>query len=118
MAVTALFASITTEHFNLPEQSPLQPLKMEYSALAASRVTVVPASNWPEQLVLHAIAVGVLVAEPLPVPAAVKVTPSHRPCEETISSSEDPPLFKTMLYLITLKTINVKPCADDLQGET
>jgi hypothetical protein len=58
----------------VPEQSPLQPAKLEPPVGVAVSVTLVGAVNAAEQLAPQLIAAGALVTVPLPAPALVTVS--------------------------------------------
>jgi hypothetical protein len=58
----------------VPEQAPLQPVKVEPDAAVAVNVTVVPALNVAEQVVPQLIPAGELVTEPEPEPVLVTVS--------------------------------------------
>ena len=60
----------------VPEQAPLQPLKIEPDAGVAARLTLVPEANVAEHVAPQLMPAGALVTDPLPVPARemVKVT--------------------------------------------
>jgi hypothetical protein len=64
VAVTDFEASMVTEQEPLPEQAPLQPVKMEPAAACAVRVTRVPSENPNTHLPGQLMPAGLLVTEP------------------------------------------------------
>lgn len=73
VAVTLRARLIETVQVPVPEQAPLQPVKLDPVDAAAVSVTVVPAAKVPLQLLLHAMPPGEDVTTPEPVPRVVKV---------------------------------------------
>jgi hypothetical protein len=63
-----------TVHTVVPEQSPLQPVKIEPVAGTALSVTSVPESKFALQAVPQLIPAGVLVTVPVPLPARATVS--------------------------------------------
>src|SRR5215467_12578572 len=74
VAVTDLFALITTTHVPVPlHPLPLQPPKVDPVAAVAVKVTVVPDTKAKLQVAPHPIPAGLLVTVPIPAPAGVTV---------------------------------------------
>jgi hypothetical protein len=74
VAVTDLFALITTTHVPVPlHPLPLQPPKVDPVAAVAVKVTVVPDTKGKLQVAPHTIPAGLLVTVPIPAPAGVTV---------------------------------------------
>src|SRR5215467_9934703 len=74
VAVTDLFALITTTHVAVPlHPLPLQPPKVDPVAAVAVKVTVVPDAKAKLQVAPHPIPAGLLVTVPIPAPAGVTV---------------------------------------------
>ena len=62
---------MVTAHVAVPEQAPLQPMKVEPDIGMAARVIAVPAAIVCEQLAPQLIPAGLLVTVPEPVPSFV-----------------------------------------------
>src|SRR5262245_45020463 len=74
VAVTDLFALITTTHVAVPlHPLPLHPPKVDPVAAVAVKVTVVPDAKGKLQVAPHTIPAGLLVTVPTPAPAGVTV---------------------------------------------
>ncbi len=72
VAVTPWAALIVTvQVLAVPEQAPLQPVKVDPAAGAAVSVTAVPLANVAEQVAPQAMPAGALVTVPEPAPAVV-----------------------------------------------
>lgn len=71
VAVTERSTLIVTVHVAVPEQSPLQPVKVEPAAALAVSVTELPALNVAEHVAPQAIPGGLDDTVPAPVPAFV-----------------------------------------------
>src|SRR5438034_11842158 len=69
VAVTVVAAESVTVQAPVPEQPPLQPVKVEPAAGTAVSVTAVPFVKLAEQVAPQVIPAGVLVTVPMPVPA-------------------------------------------------
>src|SRR5207248_975014 len=67
VAVTVVAAESVTTHVPVPEQPPLQPVKVEPAAGAAASVTAVPLVKLVEHVAPQVIPAGALVTVPLPV---------------------------------------------------
>jgi hypothetical protein len=80
VAVTVVAALSVTVQVPVPEQPPLQPLKVEPAAGVAVKVTAVPLANAAEQVAPHEMPAGLLVTVPLPAPVfeTVSVTVDAR----------------------------------------
>lgn len=74
VAVTDSAALIFTEQVPVPLQAPLQPAKIEFAAALAVSITVTPAPKFALQVLGQLIPAGLLLTEPLPVPAKVTVS--------------------------------------------
>jgi hypothetical protein len=74
VAVTAPAAFIVTLHVPVPEQAPLQPVKVDVGFGAALRVTAVPEPKFAEHVLPQLIPSGLLVTIPLPLPASETVS--------------------------------------------
>jgi hypothetical protein len=74
VAVIACAALIVAVHVPVPEQPPLQPVKVEPAAGVAVSVTAVPEVKEVEQVAPQEIPAGELVTVPLPVPALATVS--------------------------------------------
>src|SRR5579872_1093147 len=80
VAVTALAADMVTLQVPVPEQAPLQPAKVDPAAAVSVRVTTVPLLKFALQVPGQVMPAGLLLTEPVPVPASVtvKVNPFAR----------------------------------------
>ena len=72
-AVTEAAALIVTMQVPVPEQPPLQPVKVELASGVAVKVTAVPLANGAAHAAPQAIPAGLLVTVPAPAPALVSV---------------------------------------------
>ncbi len=73
LAVAAWLAVMESKQVPVPEQSPLQPAKLDPEAAVAVSVTEVPLAKLAEHTIGQLIAAGLLLTLPLPVPASVTV---------------------------------------------
>jgi hypothetical protein len=74
-AVTdAAAVTVTEQVLAIPEQPPLQPVKVEPAAGVAVRVTTVPVVKGAEHVAPHVMPVGALETVPLPLPDFVTVS--------------------------------------------
>src|SRR5512144_2984749 len=73
LAVTDLELAILTVQVFVPEQAPLQPVKVEPASPEAISVTSVLALNSYEQMKPQLMPAGLLVISPLPVPDLLTV---------------------------------------------
>src|SRR2546425_9270469 len=69
VAVTVVAAESVTVQAPVPEQPPLQPVKVEPAAGTAVSVTAVPFVKLAEQVAPQVIPAGLLVTVPVPAPA-------------------------------------------------
>jgi hypothetical protein len=67
VAVTARGSAIFTEHWPVPVQAPVQPVKDQPGVGVAVSVTVLSVGNVAEQVGLHVMPAGWLVTVPLPL---------------------------------------------------
>jgi hypothetical protein len=74
LAVTAVSAFILNEQLPVPEQAPLQPVKVDPEPGAAVSVTAVPCVYAAEHVDPQLMPDGELVTVPLPVPALLTVS--------------------------------------------
>src|SRR6266511_1974950 len=74
VAVAAWLALMVSVHVPVPEQSPLQPAKLEPEAAVAVRMTEVPSAKACEQVLPQSIPAGLLVTMPAPLPAFATVS--------------------------------------------
>ena len=75
VAVAAWSAvSVSVQVAALPLQAPLQPMNVDPGAATAVSVTLVPFANVVSQMAPQSMLAGLLVTEPLPVPALVTVS--------------------------------------------
>src|SRR5438132_6829110 len=73
VAVAVVAAESVTVQAPVPEQPPLQPVKVEPAAGTAVSVTAVPFVKLAEQVAPQVIPAGLLVTVPVPAPAGVTV---------------------------------------------
>lgn len=74
VAVTDLFAVIVTTQLPVPEQAPLQPVKVELGSGVAVSVTVAPCPKLAEHVAPQSIPAGLLVTAPEPEPVLPTVS--------------------------------------------
>ena len=75
VAVTERATSrVTVQVADEPAQAPLQPVKLEPAAATAVSVTLAPFAKSSSQVAPHTMPAGLLVTEPLPVPALATVS--------------------------------------------
>ena len=74
VAVTEVAPLTVTVQLPVPEQPPLQPVKLEPALATAVKVTCSPELNDAEQVAPQAMPAGKLVTVPVPVPADVTVS--------------------------------------------
>src|SRR5437879_556127 len=94
VAVTEVAAFTVTMQVPVPEQPPLQPVKVELASGVAVRVTAVPTVNEAEQAAPQEIPEGALLTVPLPVP--VLVTLRAKDCWTKPAVTEAAALIVTM----------------------
>jgi hypothetical protein len=111
VAVTVVAAFIVTvQVVAMPEQPPLQPVKVDPAAAAAVRVTEVPVAYDAEQVAPQEMPVGLLVTVPLPAPAleTVRVEPADTPVPVTSRETVSPSAVKLTFVLATAELVAVK----------
>jgi hypothetical protein len=112
LALTDLAALIVTVQAPVPEQLPLQPVKVAVADGVAVSVTTLPLVNEAEHVEPHEIPAGLLVTVPVPVPACdtvsvedvVAPTPLPVASRETVS----PSAVKLTLVLAAAVLVGVK----------
>lgn len=109
VAVTERAALIVTVHAPVPEQSPLQPVKLEPASAAAVSVTVLPDVNGAEQVVPQLIPGGLDVTVPEPLPAFVTVTAGEEPEALNAASASTSPEPKLLFGTTVLPPQPVPP---------
>jgi hypothetical protein len=112
LALTDLAALIVTVQAPVPEQLPLQPVKVAVADGVAVSVTTVLLVNEAEHVVPQEIPAGLLVTVPVPVPArdTVKVEDVEVPTPVPVASRESvsPSAVKLTLVLAAAALVGVK----------
>jgi hypothetical protein len=78
-------AFIVSVHVPVPVHAPLHPAKTDPASGVAVSVTAVPLSNVAPHVGAQAIPIGLLAADPPPIPAIVTVKDSPPTCGDIVT---------------------------------